>query len=126
MEGEAQEEREGTWFVNYAMLVDAGPRSIPEAMKSTESQVWRTAISFKLPSREANDTFDFYSAKISKILISTRMILQKKCNEREKVECYKARLVEHEFRQRPGINFDRTSASLVSIPAVGLILVVLE
>lgn len=53
------------------------------------------------------------------------MILQKKLNEKGEVECYKARLVVHKLRQRSGINFDMTSAVLVGIPAVRLVLAVL-
>lgn len=52
------------------------------------------------------------------------MILQTKPNEKKEIEGYKPRLVAHSFRRRPGINFDKTSAPLVSLPVVRLVLTV--
>lgn len=82
------------------MMIDAGPRSIAEAIKHVESEAWKTAISSEPTSLKANDPFEFVdSGKSHKTPISMRMILQKKLNEKRDIQCYKARLVEHEFQQ---------------------------
>lgn len=58
--------------------------------------------------------------------IFMRMILLKKLNQIGEIECYKERIVAHRHRQRPEINFDKSSAPLISIAAVRLILAVLR
>lgn len=120
-----REERDG---VIPAMMINAGLRLIAELMKSKDLVAWRSSISPELAFLEANKTFDFVNgmAKISKTLISTRIILHKKLDERGEVESYKARLVAHRLRQRPGIDFDKTSALLVSIATVRLTLALLR
>lgn len=54
------------------------------------------------------------------------MILQKKLNEKENIERYKERLVEHGFRQRPEIDFHKTSTLLVTVVGIHLTLSVLR
>lgn len=107
------------------MMIDAGPESRAQCMESVDSKVWRFTIFFELASLEANEIFQFSSAKKLKTLralISIRNILQKKLNERRKVQRYKAKLVVHSSRQSPEIDFDKFSAPLISLGAVRLTL----
>lgn len=90
-------------------------------MEFVELEVWRNAMSSEQASLEISETFQFGPAKTLKTLISTSIILQKKLNEKNEVERYKVRLVAHGFRQRPGIDFDKTLAPLASIATVRLV-----
>lgn len=107
------------------MIIDAGPVLIADSLESLESEAWKTVISSKLASHEANKTFEFDLVKMPKPLISMRLILQKNLNKTEEVEHYKVRLVAHGFRQRLGIHFNKISASLISIATVCLTFTVL-
>lgn len=93
-------------------------------------ELLRTVLSSKLALFKVNNTFKFVSSAMTpttpKILISTRIILEKKPNESREVENYKARLMEHGFWQRPEISFDKPSAPLFSIAAVHIVLALLK
>lgn len=98
-------------------------------MKAMDTGASRYAISSELVWLEANNTFEFVSPaktpRTPNILISMQMILQKELDERREFKCNKAKLVAHDFRQQPGIDFGNTSASLVSIAAEHLTLTVI-
>lgn len=111
------------------MMFEARPRSRVKSMESAESEAWRTVISSELTSLKANETFQFVDGmaktpKISGTSVSTRMILQKKLNQRGEVERYEARLVANSFWQLSSIDFEKTSMPLFSIAEVGYALAV--
>lgn len=109
-------------------MINAAPGWIVESMESVDSKETRSTISSELVSLEAKETFEFSLAKTHKThktLISMRMILQKKLNKIVEVESYEARLVENGFRQRPEIDFDKTSTALISIVTIHLTLPIL-
>lgn len=101
------------------MMINAGQRSISEALDSVKSEEVKAVISSELASLEANNTFEFVNT-LARKLITRHMILQKKLNELGNIECYKAILVVHSFRQWTEINWDKTPEPLVSIAAVRL------
>jgi hypothetical protein len=58
----------------------------------------------------------------NKIPITSRMVLQKKLDINGSVDHFKARLVAHGFKQRPGVDYESTYAPLIGLPAVRLAL----
>jgi len=50
------------------------------------------------------------------------MVLQEKFGEDGCVERFKARLVEHRFRQHPGIESSKTYSPTISFPAIRIVL----
>ena len=127
-EGEGEEEGEegANLIVGYAFMVANGPRSIEEALNGTHRKEWTDAINSELQSLEEHDTWPVIptsnDTNDNLRTISSRMVLKEKLGEDGGVSRYKACLVGHGFRQRPGIDFVETYSPTISFPAIRMLL----
>ena len=107
--------------MEYVNMTTNGPKTIQEAVKSGESVRWESTIREEIENLEADGTWTLiepHEVKPGHIPITTRITLVRKHDGNGKLTRYKGRLVAHEFKQRPRIDFDETYVLLVSIAAV--------
>ena len=57
-------------------------------------------------------------------ILTSRWVIRIKRDEKGKILRYKARLVIHGFKQRAGLEYDRTYAPIVRIPTILLMLLI--
>ena len=108
-------------FVDYVNMTTNGPPTLKEAVRSEESTRWETAIREEIENLEAHGMWELVEpAQVAKehVPIITRMTLVKKHDGNGKLTRHKRRLVAHGFKQRPGVDFDKTYAPLVSLAVV--------
>ena len=118
-----QENERGASEVDFLGMVEAGPQSIEEALRLPEKEMWRNAVEEEIANLERLKTWVVVErVPIGREAITSRLVLQKKLGSDGGHERYKARLVAHGFKQKPGIDFLHTYAPLVSLSTVRLVL----
>jgi len=104
-------------------MVTDGPKTLSEAMTSPVSDKWRQAIDAEMQNLDNHGTFEIVdptSIPNHRTPITSRMVLQTKYKPDGSIDKYKARLVAHGFKQKPGLEFNDTYAPLVSHAAIRL------
>ena len=82
-------------------MVNDGPGSIEEALRSADRNQWIDAINNELKLLESHETWGVIkpgSLPTEARPISSRMVLQERVGEDGRIARYKARLVAHRFR----------------------------
>ena len=123
--GTPTEPGSASYMMDMAFMVVNGPKSISDAMRSSEKEKWMDAINTELQCLEDHETWEVIQPgglPAEARPITSRVVLQDKIGQNRTVERYKARLVAHGFRQRPGIDFDDTYSPTLSFPAVRMAL----
>ena len=124
-EGEGEGEESANLIVGYALMVVNGPKSIEEALNGTHRKEWTNAINSELQCLEGQDTWSVVSTSNDTngnlLTISSRIVLQEKLGEDGQISPYKASVVAHGFRQRPGIDFVETYSPTISFPPIRMV-----
>jgi len=124
-DGDEPEEDAVNAGIDYTFMVTNGPESINAALRGAYREEWVKAINSELDSLETHDTWTVVpTTDETRDLrtISSRMVLQEKLGEDGRVARFKARLVAHGFRQRPGVDFIETYSPTISFPAIRMVL----
>ena len=125
-EGEGEGEERANLIVGYPFMVANGPKSIEEALNSTHRMEGTDAINSEFQSLEGHDTWSVISTSNDTSYdlqtISSGMVSQEKLGKDGQVSRYKARLVAHGLRQRPGIDFAERYTPMISFPAIWMVL----
>jgi len=111
--------------INNTLMVTNGPESINAALRGAYREEWVKAINSELDPLETHDTWTVVpTTDETRDLrtISSRMVLHQKLGEDGRVAQFKARLVAHSFRQRPGVDFIETYSPTISFPAIRMVL----
>jgi len=106
-DGDEPEEDAVNVRIDYTFMVTNGPESINAALPGAYREEWVKAINSELDSLETHDSWTVVPATDETRdlrMISSRMVLQKKLGEDGRVARFKARLIAHGFRQRPGVD----------------------
>jgi len=104
-------------------MVEAGPQSVEEALNSPEKDTWINAIEEEIVNQERLETWIVVNkVPMGRKAITSRLVLQRMLGSDGGHEWYKAQLVAHEFKQKPGINFLHTYTPLVSLSPIRLVL----
>jgi hypothetical protein len=108
---------------DFAHMVLDGPPSIAAALRSPDASRWIEAIQLEISSIESNEVFDVIKeVPEGKVPISSRLILQVKIDAEGEVDKFKARLVGHGYKQKPGIDFTETYTPLICLSTVRMVL----
>jgi len=111
--------------VDYTFMVTNGPQAIHAALNGADGKDWVKAINSELDSLKAHNMWTVVSDRDKTEAlrtISSSMVLQEKLGEDRRVARFKAHLVAHGFRQRPGIDFVETYSPTISFPAIRIVL----
>ena len=88
------------------------PKNYKEAMKSEFQHFWNEAIAQELANLKAYGVYRFEPLPKGKRPINSRLIFKIKANQQGLVDRFKARLVVQGFRQRFGVDYLKTHASV--------------
>jgi len=106
-------------------MVTNGPESINAALRGAYREQWVKAINSELDSLEIHDTWTVVPTTDEPRglrMISSSIVLQEKLGEDGWVARFKARLVGHGFRQRPGVDLIEAYSPTISFPAIRMVL----
>jgi hypothetical protein len=108
---------------DVCFMVQDGPKSVSAALKGPDAKKWKLAIQEEIENLEDHHTWNV-TRDLPKNTrpITSRMVLQKKIDANGNIVKYKARLVAHGFKQRPGQDFTVAYAPLISMITVRLML----
>ena len=80
--------------------MDGDPTSFEEAMRSVYLFKWQEAMKVKINSMNTNVVWDLEEIPNGARTVGCKWVYKKKCDSKENVERYKARLVAKCFMQR--------------------------
>ena len=99
--------------VQHAGASGDEPRSYQEAMNSSEQSLWEEAIKEKMSLFVANNTWPLKELLHDWKTLSGKWIFKKKISIDGKIVRHKARWVVRGFKQRYGLDYDKTFAFVV-------------
>ena len=110
-------DRYGDWdysFGEEGLIVNSNnniePRSLFEAINSSESSEWKLAMERELKAFDKHQVFELVKRTPDMNVIKSKWVFKKKKGSDGNVVSYKARLVAQGFLQRPGIDYDEVFA----------------
>ena len=111
----------GEW-ANITLVQE--PSTVKEALSSSESEKWKTAMSSEMTSLRENQVWDLVELPKGRRAISSKWIFKKKLDADGNVERYKSRLVARGFTQKPGIDYDETFSPVVRFESIRTVIAV--
>ena len=91
-------------------------RSVAEYQRRADWLKWKDAIQAELDSLSKRQVFDpVVPCPPNVKLVGHKWVFVRKCNEKNEVMRYKARLVEQGFSQRPGIDYEETYSPVMDV-----------
>ena len=76
------------------------PRSVKEAMSTSEKDNWLEAIEKEMDSLEKNDVWELIELPEGRQPVGSKWVFKTKMDANGKIECYKARLVAQDLSQK--------------------------
>lgn len=116
------EKRKSYYRNERVMLMDKGPRTYNEAVKSSESDRWLEAMKSEMQSLDKNNVWELVPIPKDRKLVDCRWVLGRKYNSEGKPDRYKARLVAKGFTQEYGLDYEETFAPVVHFNSLRLFL----
>nr|GFA32498.1 retrovirus-related Pol polyprotein from transposon TNT 1-94 [Tanacetum cinerariifolium] len=104
-------------FVSY----DNQSKVFEEAMKSKK---WRQAMEDEIKSIEKNDTWELTTLPKNQKAIGVKWVYKAKKNAKSEVEKYKARLVEKDYKQKHGIDYEEVFAPVARLETIRMIIAI--
>lgn len=89
------------------------PKSLHEALTSSDAQRWEQAIKEELDTLMKNNTWDLVDPPEDRTIIGSKWVFKIKRNETGDATRYKARLVAQGFSQKFGVDYDEVFALIV-------------
>jgi hypothetical protein len=86
-------------------ITDDYPRTVREVVDSKDGKVWKKAMVEELKAFDKNETWDLVEFLIGRNPIGNKWVFKNKLNAKDKVEKYKAWLVEKGYSQVEIIDF---------------------
>ncbi|GKD86215.1 zinc finger, CCHC-type containing protein [Tanacetum coccineum] len=106
----------------YCFIIEEDPRTLSEAMASRDVAFWKEAVQSEIDSIMHNDTWKLTDLPPGCKALGCKWILKRKMKVDGSIDKYKARLVIQGFRQKEGIDFFDTYASVARISIIRLLL----
>jgi transposase InsO family protein len=116
------EKRKSYYRDERVMLMDKGPRTYNEAMKTSESEKWLEAMESEMKSLAKNNVWELVLLPKGRKLVDCRWVLGRKYNSEGKPDRYKARLVAKGFTQEYGLDYEETFAPVVHFNSLRMFL----
>ena len=95
---------------NESNLGNMDPKTLKEAMRSSNWPEWEKAVKTELATLEQMGTWELADVPKDRKPITNKWVFVKKYNKDGDLQKYKARLVARGFSQIPGINYNQTFA----------------
>jgi hypothetical protein len=111
-------------FVSFVSLItnDEEPTCYQEAMEVSDSEKWKEAMKEEMDSLERNGTWDLVELLKNRKIVGCKWVYKLKKGVDDKVERYKARLVEKGYSQKEGIDFHEIFSPVVKLVSIRIVL----
>ncbi|CAM8986915.1 unnamed protein product [Rhodiola kirilowii] len=112
----------GPYFITS--VVEVGPRTYDEAIRSVEGPLWKEAIKIELDSIMQNHTWELVDIPHGCKPLDSKWIFTKKLKVDGTIEKYKARLVIKGYRQKEGLDYFDTFSPVTRIISIRMIIAI--
>jgi hypothetical protein len=111
-------------FVSSVSLVtnNEEPTCYQEAMEVSDSEKWKEAMKEEMDALERNGTWDLVELPKDRKIVGCKWVYKLKKGVDDKVERYKARLVEKGYSQKEGIDFHEIFSPVVKLVSIRVVL----
>jgi hypothetical protein len=92
-------------YVNEKIQIEGDPTSFEEAMRSAYSSKWLEAMKDEMRSMSINKVWDLEEIPKEAKTIGCKWVYKMKCDSKENIERFKARLMAKRFTQREDIDY---------------------
>lgn len=106
--------RYGDFVVDVAMVVEGDPSSYEEAIRGSESDLWKAAMQEEYDSLMKNKTWNLVELPAGRKAIGSKWVYKKKEDSVGNVSKFKARLVAQGFSQQFGVDYDAVFAPVAT------------
>ncbi|KAJ9552974.1 hypothetical protein OSB04_017019 [Centaurea solstitialis] len=104
--------------VIFSINIDDEPKTFKKAMSSRDASLWKEAINDEMNSIMGNGTWVLVDLPKGTRSIGTKWICKRKRNPDRSISAFKARLVVKGYRQKEGVDYFDTHASVARISSV--------
>lgn len=94
------------------------PQTVMEAIRSPQSQQWKTAMKEEYDSLMSNDTWELVELPVNRSPVGCKWVFKTKYDAQGNVERFKGRLVAKGYTQQHGIDYYETFSPVVSYTTV--------
>ncbi|GKD43467.1 zinc finger, CCHC-type containing protein [Tanacetum coccineum] len=108
---------------SYCFNVEDDPKTFDKAMKSRDVALWKKAINDEMDSIIGNNTWVLADLPSGCKPLSCKWIFKRKLKVDGTIKKFKARLFIHGFRQKSGIEYFNTYASVARISIIRLLII---
>jgi hypothetical protein len=95
-------------YVSEKIQIEGDPTSFEEAMRSAYSSKWLEAMEDEIRSMSINKVWDLEEIPKEAKTIGCKWVYKMKCDSKENIERFKARLMAKRFTQREDIDYTET------------------
>jgi hypothetical protein len=95
-------------YVSEKIQIEGDPTSFEEAMRSAYSSKWLEAMKDEMRSMSINKVWDLEEIPKEAKTIGCKWVYKMKCDSKENIERFKARLMAKRFTQREDIDYTET------------------
>ena len=118
-----QPQRYGEW-ATVANADSSDPRTFKQAMKSKQSESWKTAMQNEYKSLIDHHTWDLVDLPADANLVGCRWVFKTKYKANGEIDKYKARLVAQGYSQEPGVDYDEVYAPVAKYKSIRTLLAI--
>ena len=115
--------RYGEWAA-VAETIDPDPKTYKQALRSANSEQWKSAMSDEYNSLTKHQTWELVDLPDGKNLVGCKWVFKTKLNSLGEVDRYKARLVAQGYSQEHGIDFNEVFAPVARYNSIRSLLAV--
>ena len=98
------------------------PKTFEEAMASRDSAFWKEVVNDEMDSILSNNTWVLVDLPTSSKPIGCKWVFRRKYNTNVSVQTFKVRLVAKGFKQKKGVDYFDTYASVARITSIRVLL----
>jgi hypothetical protein len=110
-------------YVSEEIQMESDPTSFEEAMRSAHSSKWLEATKDEMKSMSTNRVCDLEKIPKEAKIVGCKCVYKMKCDSKENIERFKARLVAKSFTQREGIDYTKIFSSVSCNDSLRIIMV---
>ena len=104
---------------------DDEPKTVQEALSSSDSDEWMKAMNDEMESGRTNQVWDLVDLPLGRKKIGNIWVLKIKRKADGSIERYKAQLVAKGYTQKEGVDYEETFSLVVRFASVRLILAII-